>query len=88
MMAKHKHKQPRDPAPAPIRDRLKVPEVAKILNCSITSVYDWAHAGCFPYIRVGKRSLRFDPDVIEAYANGERDFSQLGQVVQLRSVDG
>ncbi len=45
---------------------LKVPEVAKLLNISTTSLYAWVRAKRVPYTRV-TREILFDPDELQAW---------------------
>ena len=62
----------RRPAESPERDSLwDANDVAAYLKVSRSWVYRRAEAGLMPYLRVGGL-LRFDPDVIRAYARGSR----------------
>lgn len=50
---------------------LKPKQVAALLNCSLSSVYDWAAQGTIPALKLNG-CLRFDPDEVEEWVRQGR----------------
>jgi|GEM_PF-2664337 len=59
----------------------KVKDTARVLSMSVSWVYKEAEAGRLPCVRIGA-ALRFRPDDIRAYLDGQR--APRGSVVALR----
>lgn len=57
-----------------MNDRLLKPEeVRQMLNVSRSWLYEAAHQGLIPCLRLGPQGpLRFDPDEIEGWLQGQR----------------
>ena len=51
---------------------LTADEVAAVLNVSRKSVYKWAEAGRLPFIRLGGRVVRFDPEAVRQFIESGR----------------
>lgn len=84
-------RRPRAHLPPARRPLMTVLQVAELLGCSTDAIYRWKDQRILPYRVIGKRSVRFDPDMIDAYARGEdvRNWKpQPAQVLQLRPDDG
>lgn len=54
------------------RELLKAEDVAKMLNISPRTVYAMARAGKIPYVRLGRKILRFDKDDLLKWLNKKK----------------
>jgi excisionase family DNA binding protein len=57
------------PRPSPLPRLLKPSEVAKVLAISERSVRRLAEQGALPGIRLGSRSLRFEPEAVAQFVS-------------------
>jgi excisionase family DNA binding protein len=46
---------------------ITVATVASMARVSTRTVYAWASTGALPSIRLGARTIRFDPKAVQAY---------------------
>ena len=58
---------PIEPDGAQPKDLLKVDDVCRWFAVTKDWVYDEVEAGRLPHLRLGRRTLRFDPDDLNAY---------------------
>jgi hypothetical protein len=63
---------PNDVTPQPARRLLRYADVSRILAVPVGTLRWHVAEGRLPVIRLGPRSPRFDPDVIDAIARGKR----------------
>ena len=42
-------------------------ELAQRWNVPIGTIYSWVARGCIPHVRLGDRSVRFEPAVLEQW---------------------
>ena len=47
-------------------------DVAKRLGVAVGTVHSWVSTGRIPHVKFGKRCVRFDAEVIEAWVDGFR----------------
>lgn len=50
-----------------MKQLLKVPDLCELLQCRPSYVYGLVHERKLPFIKLGHRQLRFDPEKIEAW---------------------
>lgn len=47
-------------------------QVSRRLGVKMGTLYAWVQAGRIPHIRLGPRSVRFDPDAVERWIDENR----------------
>lgn len=67
--------------------RWTVKDVAAYLQCSTSKIYKAAEVGTLPAVRLGGH-LRFDPDLVRAFARGELKRRPGGTLVRLTGPGG
>ena len=51
---------------------LRVREVAVRLGVELSTIYTWVQEGRIPFVRLGGRSVRFDPQTLEGWIDSQR----------------
>lgn len=49
---------------------LTVEQVAELLQCSSSTIWKAVGAGSIPHVRISDRTIRFHPEVLEAWTRG------------------
>lgn len=56
-----------------IQQLMTAEDVGKLLNVAVAEVWRMARSGALPCIRLGHRTLRFDPSDVQAYIDARRE---------------
>lgn len=52
---------------------LTAEQVGELLNVAVAEVWRMARSGALPCIRLGHRTMRFDPDDVQKYIDNKRE---------------